>query len=172
MQQGQTFQSSKTPSVPAGWYIDPIISNQLRWWDGFQWTNHTATLNHISSPYSEANGVPSTAFQKQGIKDQPLRTGNEEGEKRGQSGWYEDPDGSGKLRWYDSITGQWGEIKQDRKNALLDNWKTSYGLSVLGCALYICISFLVPFGYPVIAIYMVFLVAVIVYAGEYYPSFF
>lgn len=31
--------SVKNPSVPAGWYRDPLGLPQLRWWDGSSWTN-------------------------------------------------------------------------------------------------------------------------------------
>lgn len=29
------------PSSPAGWYVDPARSSELRWWDGRAWTAHT-----------------------------------------------------------------------------------------------------------------------------------
>ncbi|HEX2647017.1 MAG TPA: DUF2510 domain-containing protein, partial [Candidatus Dormibacteraeota bacterium] len=28
-------------SAAPGWYRDPVVAGQLRWWDG-QWTSHTA----------------------------------------------------------------------------------------------------------------------------------
>ncbi len=27
------------PVAPAGWYRDPLGLPQLRWWNGFSWTN-------------------------------------------------------------------------------------------------------------------------------------
>jgi hypothetical protein len=32
------------PQTPQGWYADPNQSAQQRWWDGTQWTEHTAPL--------------------------------------------------------------------------------------------------------------------------------
>ena len=26
--------------APAGWYPDPLGMDQLRWWNGFSWSNH------------------------------------------------------------------------------------------------------------------------------------
>jgi hypothetical protein len=37
-------------SAPAGWYQDPSQADQLRYWDGTQWTQHT----HASAPQSPA----------------------------------------------------------------------------------------------------------------------
>ena len=73
------------------------------------------------------------------------------------SGWYEDPEGSGGPRWYDAKTKQWSEKvaagtsqnlefeEQDEKRTtsepleskivgfpVLENWKTSVGMLVLG----------------------------------------
>jgi len=31
------------PAVPAGWYPDPQVAGQLRYWDGNNWTTETAT---------------------------------------------------------------------------------------------------------------------------------
>lgn len=33
------------PEAPQGWYADPNQSAQQRWWDGAQWTEHTAPLD-------------------------------------------------------------------------------------------------------------------------------
>lgn len=30
------------PATPPGWYRDPQADGQLRWWDGWRWTDHTA----------------------------------------------------------------------------------------------------------------------------------
>jgi len=27
--------------VPAGWYVDPLLLAELRWWSGSEWTEHT-----------------------------------------------------------------------------------------------------------------------------------
>lgn len=29
-------------TTPAGWYADPLGNHQLRYWDGWQWTQHVA----------------------------------------------------------------------------------------------------------------------------------
>ncbi|WP_431279184.1 DUF2510 domain-containing protein [Leifsonia poae] len=34
--------SNTNGQTPAGWYADPSGSQQLRWWDGMQWTEHYA----------------------------------------------------------------------------------------------------------------------------------
>jgi hypothetical protein len=26
--------------APAGWYPDPLGMDQVRWWNGFSWSNH------------------------------------------------------------------------------------------------------------------------------------
>jgi len=31
-------------AVPAGWYPDPIVAQQQRYWSGSEWTNHVAPL--------------------------------------------------------------------------------------------------------------------------------
>ena len=36
--------SNTNAPVPAGWYPDPSGAQQLRWWDGAQWTAHYAPL--------------------------------------------------------------------------------------------------------------------------------
>lgn len=33
---------SNPPEAPAAWYPDPYRQARLRWWDGWQWTEHTA----------------------------------------------------------------------------------------------------------------------------------
>lgn len=34
--------SSAGPTAPAGWYTDPQVPGQLRYWDGATWTTHTS----------------------------------------------------------------------------------------------------------------------------------
>jgi hypothetical protein len=50
------------PKAPSGWYADPSSANQLRYWNGDDWTEHTALAdapppNHRSaaSPVSVAD---------------------------------------------------------------------------------------------------------------------
>src|SRR5690625_7545737 len=39
-------------SVPAGWYPDPQVPNQIRWWDGERWSDHVAP--HAKKDYVAA----------------------------------------------------------------------------------------------------------------------
>src|SRR5690625_3591908 len=39
-------------SVPAGWYPDPQVPNQIRWWDGERWSDHVAP--HVKKDYVAA----------------------------------------------------------------------------------------------------------------------
>lgn len=36
------FAAPSPPVTPPGWYVDPQVGGQLRWWDGRCWTGHTA----------------------------------------------------------------------------------------------------------------------------------
>jgi hypothetical protein len=38
---GPGFAPAPTGLAPAGWNPDPSGQSQYRWWDGFQWTEHT-----------------------------------------------------------------------------------------------------------------------------------
>jgi hypothetical protein len=49
-----------TPT-PAGWYPDPGGEGQLRWWDGTQWTVHTAQA--ASAPQPQANLADNAAVR-------------------------------------------------------------------------------------------------------------
>lgn len=55
--------SDPTGTPPAGWYNDPSIPNQQRWWDGGQWSTSTRPLTdgpHPTAPVSAPTpgGVP------------------------------------------------------------------------------------------------------------------
>lgn len=39
---GKLFLSRRETSLPAAWYPDPTGAAGLRWWDGHDWTEHTA----------------------------------------------------------------------------------------------------------------------------------
>lgn len=50
-------------STPAGWYPDPHVAGQQRWWDGTAWTDHTAALSG-QQPQQQSwgtGGVPTSA---------------------------------------------------------------------------------------------------------------
>jgi len=47
-----------TPNVPAGWFIDPEDSTQLRWWDGSSWTSNYAPLVAADAPVQQTVTVP------------------------------------------------------------------------------------------------------------------
>lgn len=34
-------------SPRAGWYQDPLVAGQMRWWDGQNWTDHTHVLGSV-----------------------------------------------------------------------------------------------------------------------------
>ncbi|MBA2506017.1 MAG: DUF4870 domain-containing protein [Thermoleophilaceae bacterium] len=38
-----------TPPTPAGWYPDPQVPGHQRYWDGAQWTEHSAHASALSS---------------------------------------------------------------------------------------------------------------------------
>jgi hypothetical protein len=35
------------PQTTAGWFPDPSDKQQLRWWDGLRWTDHTSANNSV-----------------------------------------------------------------------------------------------------------------------------
>ena len=50
-----------TPTPLAGWYADPTVASQLRYWDGTTWTAHTAPAT-VSAPAEPLAGpAPSTS---------------------------------------------------------------------------------------------------------------
>jgi hypothetical protein len=52
-----------TRVVPAGWYQDPALSEQVRWWNGLAWTEHVREKpNVVPAPVTEAT-VSSSAAQ-------------------------------------------------------------------------------------------------------------
>ena len=46
------------PAGLAGWYPDPGDQNQLRWWDGSAWSEHTHPVDVAASTGSEASFAP------------------------------------------------------------------------------------------------------------------
>lgn len=52
------------PETPQGWYPDPHQPAQQRWWDGAQWTQHTAPLGH----------APAITVEPPAAKSKTLRT--------------------------------------------------------------------------------------------------
>lgn len=52
------------PETPEGWYTDPNQPAQQRWWNGVQWTEHTAPLGQAPSATAE----PSAPAQSSKLK--------------------------------------------------------------------------------------------------------
>lgn len=48
---------ANSPPPPAGWYPDPDVADQQRYWDGADWTEHTAPASVPPPP--QASGAPS-----------------------------------------------------------------------------------------------------------------
>jgi hypothetical protein len=45
------------PKAPSGWYDDPATANQLRYWSGEDWTQHTAP---VDAPPPDTGNAPQT----------------------------------------------------------------------------------------------------------------
>lgn len=50
------------PALPQGWYADPHQPAQQRWWDGAQWTEHTAPVGQ--APVAVAVAEPAASSSK------------------------------------------------------------------------------------------------------------
>ncbi|MCS5721555.1 DUF2510 domain-containing protein [Herbiconiux sp. CPCC 203407] len=48
------------PTTPAGWYPDPAVANQQRYWDGERWTEHVHPLAPAGAS-QQAHGQPGSA---------------------------------------------------------------------------------------------------------------
>lgn len=42
--------TDETPRAPAGWYPNPFVRGQQRYWDGTRWTEHNAPLDPPPPP--------------------------------------------------------------------------------------------------------------------------
>ncbi|WP_085369888.1 DUF2510 domain-containing protein [Leifsonia sp. NCR5] len=51
--------------VPAGWYPDPSGAQQLRWWDGTQWTAHFAPLAGAAQAQQQQPVQPQPVYAQQ-----------------------------------------------------------------------------------------------------------
>lgn len=52
------------PDMPQGWYADPHQPAQLRWWDGAQWSEHTAPLGQApAAAVAEAPAAKSSQLK-------------------------------------------------------------------------------------------------------------
>jgi hypothetical protein len=62
-------------SLPAvGWYADPRVPKQLRWWDGAAWTNNVHMPDTGTMKPPAADLVPGIAEQSGGKWDWPQAT--------------------------------------------------------------------------------------------------
>lgn len=62
-----------TPALPPpGWYPDAIDSTQLRWWDGREWTEHTAALI-VAGPPARTTGPPTVEPPRPANVQKPFR---------------------------------------------------------------------------------------------------
>src|ERR1700761_173538 len=53
---------------PPGWYLDAHDSTLVRWWDGTQWTVHTAAVTPVPNP--PASGAPGPSARADGRQAQ------------------------------------------------------------------------------------------------------
>jgi hypothetical protein len=72
---------------PAGWYPDPE-GTRLRWWDGTDWTTR----------YRIAPGAGAT---RQGLAPTPIGANYGGSQGHAAPGWYPDPAGGARPRWWD-----------------------------------------------------------------------
>ncbi|HYI34551.1 MAG TPA: DUF2510 domain-containing protein [Glaciibacter sp.] len=47
--------------APAAWYVDPLTSQNLRWWSGLEWTDHVAPLPDVVPAPAVSDRVPAPA---------------------------------------------------------------------------------------------------------------
>lgn len=96
------------PLPPAGWYPDPSGAPGQRYFDGANWTEHQVAARgaaQMSKPDTEwravARGVGRVYSHPLmwGLVIKPLQKLGDE--KRGRPGWYPDPSGQARLRWWD-----------------------------------------------------------------------
>ncbi|QIZ97459.1 DUF2510 domain-containing protein [Leifsonia sp. PS1209] len=57
--------------VPAGWYPDPSGAQQLRWWDGTQWTAHFAPLAGAAQAQQQQPVQPQPVYAQPAYTQQP-----------------------------------------------------------------------------------------------------
>ena len=77
---------------PAGWYLDPRTTGQMRWWDGNHWGQETRPANNQQEGPAAAQQRPNRPVQSQQRQAQPTTP---------PPGWHPDPSNPQQLRWWD-----------------------------------------------------------------------
>jgi len=92
--------------VGAGWFLDPHEPNQVRYWDGGQWTHHVHPIRGDDIA-SAGDSWPDSSLES------PRHDGGYEAPPEG---WYLDPKDSALQRYWDGV--QWTEWRRPTQLAL------------------------------------------------------
>ncbi|MGO4103847.1 DUF805 domain-containing protein [Leifsonia sp. YAF41] len=107
-----------TSNVPAGWYIDPEGSAQLRWWDGSAWTSHYTPNVVADAPAQQTVRVAAAEVPARQTQDAYGQFGS------GQSNWTQPA--------YDQSASGQGAQEQSTFGQSRFGQSTAYGQSAFG----------------------------------------